>query len=122
MDNKLSMHFGTDKTKSVIFASTFQKKNIKKHNIKYGDIQNQKHSNSNVNYLGCLLDEKMSGEAMVLNVINKINSNLKFLHDINGFLTPALRHLLYNASTQPHFDYTCSVWYPNLTNKLKQRI
>ena len=90
MDNKLSIHFGTDKTKSVLFVSTFQRKNIKKLNIKYGDIEIQQHSNSNIKYLGCLLDEKMPGEAMALNVINKINNNLKFLHDINGFLNNSI--------------------------------
>ena len=64
----------------------------------------------------------MSGEAMALNVVNKINNKLKFLYRKNSFLTPALRRLLCNALIQPHFDYACSVWYPNLTKKLKHRI
>ena len=59
----------------------------------------------------------MSGEAMALNVVNKINNKLEFL-----FLTPALRRLLCNALIQPHVDYACSAWYPNLTKKLKHRI
>ena len=41
-----------------------------------------------VNYLGCILDESLSGESMALNVISKINSHLKFLHRQNSFLTP----------------------------------
>ena len=41
--------------------------------IKYGDIQIKQHSK--VKYLGCLLDEKMSGKTMVLNVVNKIKNN-----------------------------------------------
>ena len=64
----------------------------------------------------------MSGEAMALNVVNKINNKLKFLYRKNSFLTPALRRLLCNALIQPHFDYACSAWYPNLTKKLKHRI
>ena len=28
VDNKLSIHFGEDKTKSILFASKFKKKNI----------------------------------------------------------------------------------------------
>ena len=59
---------------------------------------------------------------MALNVVNKINNKLKFLYRKNSFLTPALRRLLCNALIQPHFDYACSVWYPNLTKKLKHRI
>ena len=44
VDNKLSIHFGEDKTKSILFASKSKKKNIKKLNIKYGDIQIKQHS------------------------------------------------------------------------------
>ena len=64
----------------------------------------------------------MSGEAMALSVINKINNKLKFLYRKNRFLTPTLRRLLCNALIQPHFNYACSAWYPNLTKKLKNRI
>ena len=116
----LSIHLGEDKTKSILFASKFQRKNTKKLCIKYWDIQSKQHSK--VKYLGCLLDETMSGEAMALNVVNKINNKLKFLYRKNSFLTPALRRLLCNALIQPHFDYACSAWYPNLIKKLKHRI
>ena len=78
--------------------------------------------NSKVTYLGCILDETISGESMALKVINKINSRLKFIHRKNKFLTPALRRLLYNALVQPHFDYVSSAWYPNLTQKMKNKI
>ena len=60
---------------------------------------------SKVKYLGCLMKETMSGEAMALNVIHKININLKFLDCKNVFLTPKLRRLLCNALIQAHFDY-----------------
>ena len=120
VDNKVSIYFGEDKTKSILFASKFKNKNIKKLNIKYGDIQIKQHSK--VKYLGCLMDETMSGEAMALHVIHKINNKLKCLYRKNDFLTPTLRHLLGNALIQPHFDYACSAWYPNLSKKLKHRI
>ena len=35
---------------------------------------------------------------------------------------PNLRRLLSNASIQPHFDYACLAWYPNLSKELKNRI
>ena len=72
---------------------------------------------SKVEYLGCLMDEAMSGEAMALNIIHKINSQLKFLYLKNVFLTLKLRHIFCIALIQPHFDYACSSWYPNLTKK-----
>ena len=118
--NKLSIHFDEDKAKPILFASKFKNKDIKKLNIKYGDMQIKQHSK--VKYLGCLMDETMSGGATALNVIHKINNKLKFLYRKNDFLTPTLRRLLCNALIQPHFDYPCSAWYPNLTNKLKHRI
>ena len=120
VDNKLSIHFGEDKTKSILFASKFKNKNIKTLNINYGDIQIKQHSK--VKYLGCLMDETVSEEAMALNVINKINNKLKFFHRKNGFLTSTLRGLFCNALIRPHFDYACSAWYPNVTKKSKHRI
>ena len=59
---------------------------------------------------------------MALNVIDKINSRLKFLHGQNRFLTPALRRLLCNALIQPLFDYACTAWFPNLSKKLRLRL
>ena len=95
-------------------------KNIKKRHVKYRDIQIKQHSK--VKHLGCLFDETMSGEAVTLNSVNKINNKLKFLYRENSSLMPALRHLLSNVLIQPYFDHACSAWYPNLTKKLKQWI
>ena len=32
------------------------------------------------------------------------------------------RRLLCNVLIQPHFDYACTAWYPNLTKKLKDKL
>ena len=118
VDNKLSIHFGEDKTKSILFASQRKIKTIKKLNIKYQDIEIKQHSQ--VTYLGCVMDETMSGEPMALKVTNKINGKLKFLYRKDSFLTLGLRRMLRNALIKPHFDYACSAWYPNLNAKLKK--
>ena len=120
VNNKLSIHFGEDKTKSILFASKQRAKNIRQLNIKYKDINIKQPSE--VTYLGRVLDETMSGEPMALNVINKINGKLKFLHRKNRFLSPELRKMLCNALIQPHFDYACPALYPNLTEKTKKKI
>ena len=101
MVNKLTIHFGEDKTKSIIFASKLKSKKIKKLIIKCGDMQIKQHSK--VKYLGRLLDETMPGEAMALNIVHKINNKVKFVYRKNSFLMPALRRLLCNALIQPHF-------------------
>ena len=64
----------------------------------------------------------MPGESMVNKVIIKVKTRLKFLHRKNKYLTHNLRRFLCNALIQPHFDYACSAWYPNLSKKLKNRI
>ena len=84
----------------------------------YNGIERKQYAK--VTYLGCLLDERMSEESMALKTIKKINQKLKFLYRKNQFLTPELRQLLCNALIQPHFDYTCSAWYPNLSFKVMQ--
>ena len=73
----VNVHFSSIcDTKSILFSSKFKKKNINKLNIKYGDMQIKR--SSKVKYLGCLMGDKMSGGAMALNVIHKINKKLKF--------------------------------------------
>ena len=64
----------------------------------------------------------MAGEEMALFVIKKINSKLSFLYRKQFFLSKPLRRLLCNAIIQPHFDYACTSWYPNLAKKLKNKI
>ena len=73
-------------------------------------------------YLGCILDESLSGESMVLYVLSKLNSKLKFLYRKNRFLTPLLRKLLCNALIQPHFDFACNAWFPSLNQNLKNKL
>ena len=78
VDNKLSIHFGDDKTKSILFGSKRKLKKIKTLNIRYQGIDIKQHSK--VTYLGCTLDDSLSGESMAIRVINKVNSRLKFLY------------------------------------------
>ena len=115
VDNKLSIHFGEDKTKSILSSSKNRKRKIETLNIQYGDVKIKQYSN--VTYLNCELDESLSGEA-----INKINGRLKFLYRKNRYLTPYLKRLLCNALIQSHFDYASSAWYPNLNKKFKRKL
>ena len=101
LDNKLSIHFGDDKTKCILFASKGKVKKADHLNIKYKEIIIKQHSKAN--YLGCILDETLSGQSMCLYVLNKLNSKLNFLYRKNKILTPSLRRLLCNALIQPHF-------------------
>ena len=76
----------------------------------------------NVTYLGCILDESLSGESMAHYVMDKINNKIKFLYRKSQYLTKSLRRLHCNALIQPHFDYACSAWYPNLNKGFKKKL
>ena len=120
VDNKLSIHFGEDKTKSILFSTKNKVKRAGSLNIKYNNIEIKQHTK--VTYLGCILDETLSGESMALHVINKVNSKLKFLYRNNRIFSRPLRRLLCNALIQPHFDFACCAWYPNLNKNLKNKL
>ena len=51
--------------------------NMRKLNIVYNGIEIKQHAKGK--YLGCNLDESLSGESMALNVINNVISSLTFL-------------------------------------------
>ena len=114
IDNKLSIHFGKEKTKSILFGTKGHLKGQIDLNIKYGDIKIKQHNN--VTYLGCILDNNLSGEPMATKVLGLVNGRLKFLYRKQRFLTYPLRRLIYNALLQPHYDYACSAWSPHLVN------
>ena len=66
IDNKLSIHFGENKTKSIVFSRT---KGLKEINISFADHSIKQHET--VGYLGCQLDSELIGEAMASKVLNK---------------------------------------------------
>ena len=68
-----------------------------------------------------MLQKTMSGEPVSLKIVNKINGKLKFLYRKNRFLRLELRRMLCNALIQPHFDYACPAWYPNLNQKNEKK-
>ena len=83
VDNKLSVHFGQDKTKSILFGTKHKLRNAKALKILYNGTEIKQYEK--VKYLGCILDKSLSGESMALNVIDTVNSRLKFLHRQNRF-------------------------------------
>ena len=103
IDNKLSIHFGEDKTKSILFTRSLTSKKL---TISYQDHSIKQYNC--VEYLGCLLDNTLNGESMARRVLKKINGKLNFLYRQSIFLTPACKRLLCNALIQPHFDYGCT--------------
>ena len=76
VDNKLSIHLGEDKTKCILFAPKYKRNITKVLKFFCENLKIQQYSS--VTYLGCILDEGMSGEEMAIYVIKKINNKLSF--------------------------------------------
>ena len=68
IDNKLTIHFGENKTKSILFGNKHKIKKSKPLNIQYNDIKIKQ--DSKVTYLDCIFDETLSGESMAIHIIN----------------------------------------------------
>ena len=120
VDNKLSIHFGEDKTKSTLFSSKSKIKKGSPLHIQYKGKKVKQYAK--LICLGCIFDKTQSEESMATHIINKINSRLRFLYQQNKFLDIPLRRLLCNAMTQPFFDYAGKDCYPNFSKNLKTRL
>ena len=116
----MSIHFGNDKTKTIVFGSKRRLKMLDKLDIRRDET---KISQCNkITYLGCILDDNLSGESMASRVLNKVGGRLNFLYRKESFLNLKLRRMLCNALIQPHFDYACSAWYPNLNKNFTKKM
>ena len=79
IDNKLSIRFGEDKTKSILFTRS---KTAEKLNISFQDHSIRQYNC--VEYLGCFLDYNLNGKAMARKILKKINGKLKQLRNKRG--------------------------------------
>ena len=117
VDNKLSIHFGEDKTNCILFS---RDKNLPELNLTYNNNRIKQYHM--VEYLGCCLDAYLSGESMAMKSLGKINTKLQFLYRHSEFLHPKLRRLLCNSLIQPYFDYACISWYPLTNQKMRNKL
>ena len=84
---------------SILFSKA---KRLKEVNVSFTGYSIKQHNT--VEYLGCQLDSKLSGKALLSKILEKMNPKLKFLYQKSRYLTPSFRRLLCNALIQPHFD------------------
>ena len=118
IDNKLSLHVG--KTETILFGSKRKLNRVCDFDVKYKNhcIMGV----TSVKYLGVMLDQDLSGNSMVSNVIAKALGKLKFPYRQGHFLNSELRKTLCTALIQCHLDYCCTAWYQSLSNVLKQKL
>ena len=63
-----------------------------------------------VTYLGCILDNTLTGEGMAVKVIAKINLRIQFLPRISHLIDRKALEILAGALVQGHFDFACTSW------------
>ena len=118
VDNKLRVSFAEDKNKSIFLASKSKiKKKFQHHVLKH--INQTKFRGYVLRWhIGWNNVRRFNG----CKIINKLNSRLAFLQRKNKFLTTMLLSLLCYALIWTHSDFTSSAWYPNLTQRIKNKI
>ena len=118
IDNKLSLHVG--KTECIIFGSKRKLSELREFGVTYGN--NEIKGQTSVKYLGVVIDQCLSSETMVNNVISKTIGKLKFLYRYKNCLNQILSKNLCMALLQCHLDYCASIWYPTLSSRLKNKL
>ena len=118
VDNKLSLHLG--KTEYMLFGPKRKLNKDSQFSVSCNghDIKGSK----KVKYLGLVIDNILSGESIVQNIISKVNGKLNFLYRHNSCLDFNTRKILCSALLQCHFDYSCSSWYEGLSKGLKKKL
>ena len=95
IDNKLSIHFGEEKTKSILFIIIKRLNNSRNLDIQYNDIEIKQHSKV-INLLGMHPRQQSVWQAMATKVLGTINGIIKFLYSKQKFLCSSLCRLLCN--------------------------
>ena len=77
IDNKLSLHFGEEEKKSILFSPKRKSRTTGQIDISYKDVKIKQYAK--VTYLRCALHKCLTWESMAMQVYTKISSKLKFL-------------------------------------------
>ena len=60
--------------------------------------------------LGVLLDEKLSWEEHIGKICKKVGAGIAVMKRVKPFVPPDSLQMIYNAMTQPYFDYCPPLW------------
>lgn len=116
--NKLFLHLG--KTEVILFGSAAKLKKCPNSEIRVGDEYFT--FKQEVKFLGCILDNKMTGDSMAAVALSKINNRIKFLARQAAYLDKQTMTMLAGALVQPHFDYAVTFWYSGSKKHVKNKL
>ncbi len=75
-----------------------------------------------VKYLGVNLDNSLSGEGILDNIVKKCSGRIKFLYRQARSLPKSLKNTLCQSLVQSHLEYAISSWYAAMTQKAKNKL
>ena len=105
--NKLSLNIG--KTEYILIGSRNKTNSIDtERGIKIENQVIKKVRNTKV--LGVKLDENLSWEKHIDHISSKITSGIGAIMRIKDYVEQSTLVTVYNALTQPYFDYCCEIW------------
>jgi len=70
---------------------------------------------SQCKFLGLIVDDKLSWEPHIRQLVNKINKNLFLLRSVKNMLPSWSKRLLYHSYIHCHFTYALIAWGPSLS-------
>ena len=79
-------------------------------------------SESEVTYLGAILDETLSAPSTARFIITKSTNKIKFLYRNVRSLDSKSKAVLTSTLIQCHFDYTSAIWYSGRTQTFKTKL
>ena len=79
-------------------------------------------SESEVTYLGAILDQTLPGASTARSIITKSTNKLKFLYRNARSLDSKSKAVLTSPLIQCHFDYASAIWYSGLTQTFKTKL
>ena len=118
--NKLSLNVA--KTEFLLIGSHHKLNNLDSQpcvNIGHDSIKQVQHSK----VLGVEIDENLSWNKHIENVVKKVTSGIGAMRRIRNFVDRETLSSIYNALIRPHFDYCSEVWDTlgvGLSNRLQK--
>ena len=118
VDNKLSLHLG--KSECILFGTRLKVSKSRDLNIICNGVTIA--NKSSVKYLGCEIDQSLTGEAMARKVIRKVNCKTKFLARTSKYLDIDTLKMLANALVLCDFDYASTAWFCGLGKTYQKKL
>ena len=125
IDNKLSIHFGDDKIKTIFFLEEKPHQNISYHKTYQKNIPKQhivrRLLSKTAKFSDATLILILTESQWPVQFFKRLTKQNVFWKQSNYFNYSSIRFLC-NALVQPHFDGGYSSWYPLLSKALKTKM